>query len=132
MNVTDSVADMLTRMRNAILNRSKYVSIPASRLKIEITKILEKQKMIRGFRLIRDEKQGKIKVALKYTENGYPVLKGLERVSKPSKRVYKKSDDVPLVRAGLGFSLVSSSQGLLTDKEAKENKVGGEILAKFW
>ena len=88
--------------------------------------------MIRGFRLIRDEKQGKIKVALKYTENGYPVLKGLERVSKPSKRVYKKSDDVPLVRAGLGFSLVSSSQGLLTDKEAKENKVGGEILAKFW
>ena len=132
MNVTDSVADMLTRIRNAILIRSKYVSIPASRLKIEITKILEKQKMIRGFRLIRDDKQGKIKVALKYTLNGHPVLKGLERVSKPSKRVYKKSDDVPLVRAGLGFSLVSSSQGLLTDKEAKENKVGGEILAKFW
>ena len=132
MNVTDSVADMLTRMRNAILNRSKYVSIPASRLKIEITRILEKEKMIRGFRLIKDNRQGKIKVALKYTLNGYPVLKGLERVSKPSKRVYRKSSDVPTVRAGLGFSLVSSSQGLLTDKEAKENKVGGEILTKFW
>ncbi len=132
MNVTDPIADLLTRIRNATTAGLKYTTIPASTMKIEITKILEAEGLIRGFRLIKDEKQGKIKIAIKYTELGQPVIRGLVRVSKPGCRVYKGVGKLPKIRGGLGFAILSTSKGILTSKAAKLEQVGGEILAYVW
>jgi small subunit ribosomal protein S8 len=132
MNVTDPIADMLTRIRNATTAGLKYATIPASILKIEVTKILEAEGMIRGFRLIKDEKQGKIKIAIKYTELGQPVIRGIVRVSKSGCRVYKGVDKIPKIRGGLGFAILSTSKGILTSKSAKLERVGGEVLAYVW
>lgn len=134
MYLTDPIADMLTRIRNAIAANLKYATIPASGIKIEITKILEAEGLIRGFRLIKDNGQGKIKIALKYTEAGSPVIRGLVRVSKPGHRVYTKVEQIPKIRGGLGFAILSTSKGVLTSKKArlKEERVGGEVLAYIW
>ena len=132
MNVTDPIADLLTRIRNANMAGLKYATIPASTMKIEITKILEAEGLIRGFRLIKDEKQGKIKIAIKYTDVGQPVIRGIVRVSTPGCRVYKGVDKLPRIRGGLGFAILSTSKGLLTSKSAKLENVGGEVLAYVW
>lgn len=132
MNVTDPIADLLTRIRNATNAGLKYATIPASSMKIEITKILEAEGLIRGFRLIKDDKQGKIKIAIKYTEQGQPVIRGLVRVSKPGCRIYKGVDKLPRIRGGLGFAILSTSKGILTSKSAKLERVGGEVLAYVW
>jgi small subunit ribosomal protein S8 len=132
MSISDPVADLLTRIRNASLAGLKYAVIPASKLKIELVKLLESEGFVDGFRLIRDSGQGKIKLALKYTELGKPVIKGLHRVSKPGCRTYKKRDEYATVRGGLGVALVSTSKGVVTDSTAKKLGVGGEVLAVVW
>jgi len=132
MYLTDPIADMLTRVRNATTAGLKYATVPASRIKIEMTKILEAEGLIRGFRLIKDNGQGKIKIAIKYTESGAPVIRGLVRVSKPGNRVYKKVDQLPRIRGGLGFAIVSTPKGVLTSKAARTERVGGEVLAYIW
>lgn len=132
MHVTDPIADMLTRIRNAGRAGLNYTTIPASKIKIEITKILEAEGFIRGFRLLRDEGQGKIKVALKYSERGEPVIRGIVRVSKPGRRVYAGVSKLPKVKGGIGLSILSTPRGVLTDKIARTEGVGGEILAHVW
>ncbi len=132
MNVTDPIADLLTRIRNATMAGLRYATIPASRTKIEITKILEAEGLIRGFRLIKDERQGKIKIAIKYNELGHPAIRGLVRVSRPGCRVYKNVSKIPRIRGGLGFAILSTSKGILTSKAAKQENVGGEVLAYVW
>jgi small subunit ribosomal protein S8 len=132
MYLTDPIADMLTRIRNATAANLKYTTVPASSIKIAITKILETEGLIRGFRLIKDNGQGKIKIAIKYTEAGSPVIRGLVRVSKPGHRVYKKVDELPKIRGGLGFAIISTPKGVLTSKIARSERVGGEVLAYIW
>ncbi len=132
MNVTDPIADMLTRVRNASRAGLRYAVIPASKMKIDITKILETEGFVRGFRLIRDNGQGKIKIAMKYTEGGESVIRGIQRVSKPGRRVYKGVAELPKVRGGLGMSIVSTPKGVLTDAAARAERVGGELLAVVW
>jgi small subunit ribosomal protein S8 len=132
MNATDPIADMLTRIRNASSAGLKYTTVPASIIKIEITKILETEGLIRGFRLIKDNGQGKIKIAMKYSEAGQPVIRGVTRVSKPGCRVYKGVADLPKIRGGLGFAILTTPKGILTSKTARTERVGGEVLAYIW
>lgn len=132
MNATDPVADMLTRVRNASGAGLRYAVVPASKLKIEVTKILESEGFVRGFRLIRDNGQGKIKIAMKYDEQGEPVIRGLVRVSRPGRRVYSGVDKLPNVRGGLGKAILSTPRGVVTCGQAKGLRVGGEILAYVW
>lgn len=132
MHTTDPIADMLTRVRNAATAGLRYAVVPASKMKIEITKILETEGFIRGYRLIRDEGQGKIKIALKYTDGGAPVIRGVVRISKPGLRVYKGVEKLPKVRGGLGVAILSTSKGIMTDVGARTQRVGGEILAFVW
>lgn len=132
MYTTDPIADMLTRIRNASTAGLKYTTIPASIIKIEITKILEAEGLIRGFRLIKDNGQGKIKIAMKYSEAGQPVIRGLTRVSKPGCRIYKGVTDLPKIRGGLGFAILTTPKGVLTSKTARKENVGGEVLAYVW
>ena len=128
MNI-DPVADYLTRVRNAVLASHRVVEIPASNLKKEITKILFDQGYILSYKFIDDDTQGKIKIALKYDKfTNDPVIKKLQRVSKPGLRKYSGSDDIPRVLNGLGISIVSTSKGVMTGKQAKREHVGGEIL----
>lgn len=132
MNVTDPVSDMLTRVRNAGLAGLRYAVVPASKMKIEMTKILEAEGYIRGYRLIRDEGQGKIKIALKYSQSGEHVIRKMLRVSKPGCRVYKGVEKLPKVRGGLGVAILSTPKGIMTDATARSQRVGGEILAYVW
>lgn len=132
MNVTDPVADMLTRVRNASSAGLRYAVVPASKLKIEVTKILEGEGFIRGFRLIRDNGQGKIKIAIKYDENGDPVIRGLVRVSRPGRRVYAGVEKLPTVRGGLGKAILSTPRGVYTCDMARGERIGGEVLAYVW
>lgn len=131
MTMTDPIADCLTRIRNACQARHKRVDIPASRMKVEIARILLENHFIQNYKVLDDGKQGILRVYLKYREE-QPVLHGIERVSRPGLRIYRKRDELPLVRAGLGISIVSTSQGLMTDRESRENGVGGEIVAQVW
>lgn len=132
MYTTDPVADMLTRVRNSSRAGLRYATVPASKMKIEITKILEAEGFIRGFRLIRDNGQGKIKIAIKYTDSGSAVIKGIERISKPGRRVYRGVEDLGKVKGGLGFAILSTPKGIVTDASARAEKVGGEVLAYVW
>jgi small subunit ribosomal protein S8 len=132
MNTTDPIADMLTRVRNAGRAGLKYTVVPASTMKVELTKILEQEGFVRGFRLIRDSGQGKIKIAIKYTDSGESVIRGIVKISTPGCRVYKKVDELPRVRGGLGMSILSTPKGILTDASARVQRVGGEVLAQVW
>lgn len=133
MIVTDPVSDMITRIRNATRSGLRYAIIPASALKFNLTKVLEAEGMICGFRLIKDKcGQGKIKIALKYTDDGVSVIRGIRRVSKPSCRVYKGNAELSKVREGLGFSVVSTSKGVMTNIAARKLKVGGEVMFQVW
>lgn len=131
MTMTDPIADCLTRIRNACQARHKRVDIPASRMKVEIARILLENHFIQNYKVLDDGKQGILRIYLKYREE-QPVLHGIERVSRPGLRIYRKRDELPRVRAGLGISIVSTSQGLMTDRESRENGVGGEIVAQVW
>ena len=127
--VTDPIADYLTRIRNALMARHKVVEIPASKEKKAITKILKDQGYILGYKFIDDNKQGIIKIALKYSQPGnVPVIKHLERVSKPGLRKYVGVKEMPRVLNGLGIAIVSTSKGIMTDKQARKENVGGEVL----
>jgi small subunit ribosomal protein S8 len=131
MNTTDPISDYLTRVRNAIRARHKRVDIPASNLKRELTKILVQQKFIASFAEITDNKQGVLRLTLRYT-NGVAAITGLSRISKPGLRVYTGSSEIPRVWNGLGLAVISTSKGVLSDKDARTQKVGGEILCHVW
>ena len=132
MTMTDPIADMLTRIRNANMVRHEKLEVPASNLKKEIAEILKREGFVRDVEYVEDNKQGIIRIFLKYGKDNERVITGLKRISKPGLRVYAKNDEVPKVLNGLGIALVSTSQGLLTDKEARAKKVGGEVLAYVW
>ncbi len=125
--VTDPIADMLTRIRNAIRARHKTVSIPHSKLKFQIARVLMEEGYINNFE-VKEEKPPQILIQIKYASNGKPVIYGIKRVSRPGLRVYVESDEVPKVLGGLGIAIVSTSKGLLSDREARKEKVGGEVL----
>ncbi|WLR50975.1 30S ribosomal protein S8 [Bacillus tianshenii] len=132
MVMTDPVADMLTRIRNANLVRHDRLEIPASNIKKEIAEILKREGFVRDVEVIDDNKQGIIRIFLKYGANNERVITGLKRISKPGLRVYAKANEVPRVLNGLGVAIVSTSNGVLTDKEARQKQVGGEVLAYVW
>ncbi len=132
MSMTDPIADMLTRMRNGIIANFDTVDVPSSKLKINIAKILKSEGFIKNYKVIADKKQGLIRIFLKYDENGEPVIGGLKRVSRSSCRVFAKKDKVPMVLNGFGVNVLSTSQGVMTDKQARKLGVGGEILCSVW
>jgi small subunit ribosomal protein S8 len=132
MVMTDPIADMLTRIRNANQMKHKSVNIPASKLKADILGVLKQEGYIVDFERLNDGVQGTLQVTLKYLENEERVIKGLKKISKPGLRVYAKSDDIPKVLNGLGIAIISTSRGLMTDRAARKNKVGGEVIAYVW
>ena len=132
MNITDPIADMLTRIRNASNSKFKTVDVPASNVKRAIADILYKEGYIRGYEEIKDDAQGTIRITLKYDEKGVKVISGLKRISKPGLRVYASKEELPKVLNGLGIALVSTSKGIMTDKEARKENLGGEVLAYVW
>lgn len=132
MTMTDPIADMLTRIRNANMVRHEKLEVPASNVKKEIAEILKREGFVRDVEYVEDNKQGIIRIFLKYGKDNERVITGLKRISKPGLRVYAKTNEVPKVLNGLGIALVSTSQGLLTDKEARAKQTGGEILAYIW
>ena len=132
MQITDAIADMLTRIRNANAAKHQYVDIPSSNMKKEIAQILAEEGFIKSFRIIEDNKQGIIRITLKYTENKAQVIQGMRRVSKPGLRIYTNSKDMPKVMKGLGIAIVSTSRGVMTDKRARTENIGGEVLAFVW
>ena len=132
MNTTDPIADMLTRTRNANTSKHKTVDVPASNMKLGIAEILYREGYIKSFEKIDDNAQGTIRITLKYGEKGTRVIDGLKRISKPGLKVYASKDELPKVLNGLGIAIISTSKGLMTDKEAREAGVGGEVLAYIW
>ncbi|MDO4667904.1 MAG: 30S ribosomal protein S8 [Streptococcus sp.] len=132
MVMTDPIADFLTRIRNANQANHEVLEAPASNIKKGIADILKREGFVKNVEFIEDDKQGIVRVFLKYGQNGEKVITGLKRVSKPGLRVYKKRDDVPKVLNGLGIAILSTSEGLLTDKEARQKNVGGEVIAYVW
>ena len=132
MQVTDSIADMLTRIRNAGNAKHETVDVPGSNMKKSIAQILIQQGYIQGIEEIQDGKQGIIRLTLKYIENKKPVISGLKRISKPGLRVYAAKDELPKVLGGLGIAILSTSKGVMTDKKARQENIGGEVLAFIW
>lgn len=132
MVMTDPIADMLTRIRNANMVRHESLELPASRIKREIAEILKREGFIRDAEYIEDSKQGVLRIFLKYGPNNEKVITGLKRISKPGLRVYAKANEVPRVLRGLGVAVLSTPKGVVTDKEARQHNVGGEVLAYIW
>lgn len=129
--ITDPISDYLTRLRNAINARHKRVQVPASRFKRDITRMLADQRFIAGFEEITDNKQGLLRITLRYTD-GQSAIAGLKRISTPGRRVYVGAHELPRVLNGMGIAIVSTSKGLMTDKQAREQHVGGEVVAHIW
>ena len=132
MQSTDPIADMLTRIRNANSAKHESVDVPASNMKKAIAQILLEEGYIKNYQVIEDDKQGVIKVTLKYGENKSKVISGLKRISKPGLRVYASCEKLPRVLNGLGVAVISTSKGIMTDKQARAQKIGGEVLAFIW
>jgi small subunit ribosomal protein S8 len=132
MNVTDPIADLLTRIRNAQHAGMEVVSVPASKMKIGITHLLKEEGYIRAYKCIRDSKQGMLKIALKYAEDGNGVIQGLDRQSKPGRRLYVQAEGIPYVKNGFGFAILSTSKGLMTDRQARKEHVGGELICSVY
>ena len=133
MVTTDPIADMLTRIRNASSSKHKTVDIPSSNMKLAIAKILLEEGYIKSFEELKEKNyQGVIRITIKYTEKGKTVIDGLKRISKPGLRVYASKDELPKVLNGLGIALISTSKGIMTDKQAREAGLGGEVLAYVW
>jgi small subunit ribosomal protein S8 len=132
MLLSDSIADMLTRIRNANQMRYKEVEIPASKIKKEIARILKEEGFIKDYKIEKEEIQNKIILNLKYSKNKERVITGLKRISKPGLRVYAKKEEIPVVLNGLGIAIISTSKGVMTDKQARKEQLGGEVLAYIW
>ncbi len=132
MVMTDPIADMLTRIRNANQMKHEYVEIPASKAKLEILNVIKNEGYIKDIEVVEGEAQNTLKVALKYTDKKERVIKGITRISKPGLRVYAKSSELPKVLNGLGIAIISTSNGVMTDKEARKLNVGGEVVAYVW
>jgi len=132
MSMTDPIADMLTRIRNACRAHHEKVDIPASKVKNELARILKQEGYVKDYRVIEDNRQGVLRVFLKYGPEDEPVIAEIQRVSRPGRRVYVRADDVPRVVRGLGVALISTSRGLMTDSEARSARVGGEVLCYVW
>ncbi len=132
MSMTDPISDMLTRIRNATMVRHDRTDLPASKMKLEIAKILKQEGFIRTFKLLEEGPQGVIRIYLKYSEDGESAIHGLRRVSKPGRRVYRGVTELPQVRSGLGVAMVSTSRGVVTDAQARRLQVGGEVLCEVW
>ncbi|MCJ7808893.1 MAG: 30S ribosomal protein S8 [Desulfobulbaceae bacterium] len=132
MTMTDPIADMLTRIRNSLRASQELVNIPSSKLKINIAKVLKTEGYIRNFRLISDGQHKFIRIFLKYDKDGVPVIEGIKRISKPSRRTYAGSDKIPDVLNGYGIGIISTSRGLMTDREARKRNIGGEIICSVW
>lgn len=132
MVMTDPIADLLTRIRNANMVRHDKLEVPASKMKKDVADILKREGFIRDVEFIEDNKQGILRIFLKYGANNERVITGIKRISKPGLRVYAKADDVPRVLNGLGIAIVSTSQGVISDKEARAKKIGGEVIAYVW
>ena len=130
--MTDPIADMLTRIRNGVNAKHKSVDVPASNMKKAISEILLDEGYIEKYDLIEDDKQGVIRITLKYGENGEKVISGIKKISKPGLRVYAKANEVPKVLGGLGIAIISTSKGIITDKAARNEGVGGEVLCYVW
>lgn len=132
MSMTDPIADLLTRIRNGNKAKFEKVVLPSSKLKVHIVEILKQEGYIRGYEVVEGEYQGKIEISLKYDLNKQSVISGLKRVSKPGLRIYVNKGDIPKVLNGMGISILSTSSGLLTDRNAKKKGLGGEILCEVW
>ena len=132
MQITDPIADMLTRIRNANSAKHDTVDVPASNMKKAITQILLDEGYIKGYQVIEDGKQGMLHITLKYGANKTPVITGLRRVSKPGLRIYTNVEEMPKVLKGLGIAILSTNKGIMTDKQARKENVGGEVLAFIW
>lgn len=130
--ISDPIADMLTRIRNSNIMRYKEVEVPVSKMKLEIAKVLKDEGFILGYKVIKKEKQDMILISLKYGDKKERVITGLKRISKPGLRVYAKNSDVPRVLNGLGIAIISTSKGIMTDKKARNENIGGEVLAYIW
>lgn len=132
MSMTDPIADMLTRIRNAGKARFDKVDIPASRMKISLARILKEEGYIKNYKVIKDNRQGLLRLYLKYSEHQIPLIQGLRRVSTPGRRVYCGHAELPKVQGGLGVAVISTSQGVVTDRIARKLQVGGEVLCEIW
>jgi len=132
MSTTDPIADMLARIRNAIMARHSQVLVPASKMKLAIVRILKKEGFIQNYDVTKDRPQAMIRIWLKYTEDKKPVLAGLKRVSKPGRRVYVGKKEIPWVLSGMGVAILSTSRGVMTDREARRLGIGGEVLCYIW
>ncbi len=132
MNITDPIADLLTRIRNASQAKHATVDIPASNMKKAIAQILVDEGYVTSYKVTEDNKQGVITITLKYTDNMQPVITGLRRISKPGLRIYTRCEDMPKVLKGIGTAIVSTPKGVMTDKQARKENVGGEVLAFVW
>ena len=132
MSMTDPVADMLTRIRNGIQSRHDRVELPSSKLKVEIARILKSEGFISNYKLVEDKVQPSLRIYLKYSEDGEPVIHGIERISRPGRRVYRNKQEIPRVLGGLGLAIVSTSKGVLSGSEAVKSGVGGEVLCQVW
>ncbi|MBI4844654.1 MAG: 30S ribosomal protein S8 [Nitrospirae bacterium] len=130
--MTDPIADMLTRIRNGNLARLEKVDLPSSKLKLEITKILKEKGFIRGYKVLKDNKQGIIRISLKYFKGDERAITGLKRVSKPGRRVYADSLSIPKVMGGAGLAIISTSKGVFSDDMCRKENVGGEVLCQIW
>jgi small subunit ribosomal protein S8 len=132
MSMTDPIADLLARIRNAQIAKHDRLDVPVSRLKVEVAKLLREEGFIKNFREIEGQPVGTLRIFLRYSAEGVPAISHLQKVSKPGRRVYRKADEIQPVRNGLGIGIVSTSQGLLTDAQARERRVGGEVLCQVW
>jgi small subunit ribosomal protein S8 len=132
MSMTDPIADMLTRIRNGIQSRHDRVELPTSKLKVEIARILKSEGFISNYKLIEDKIQPLLRIFLKYSQDGEPVIHGIERISRPGRRVYRNKQEIPRVLGGLGLAIVSTSKGVLSGTEAVKNGVGGEVICQVW
>ena len=133
MSMTDPVADMLTRIRNGIQSHHDRVEMPSSKLKVEVAKILKSEGFISNYKLVEEDKtQATLRIYLKYSDDGEPVIHGIERISRPGRRVYRNKQEIPRVLGGLGLAIVSTSKGVLSGHDAVKNGVGGEVLCQVW
>jgi small subunit ribosomal protein S8 len=130
--MTDPIADMLTRIRNASKTKLEKVDIPSSKLKVEIAKILKDEGYVKNVKLVKDRKQGMIRVYLKYSDEEFATIQGIKRISRPGRRTYVASDSIPRVMGGLGVAILSTPKGIQTGKQAKKDNVGGEVICHVW
>jgi small subunit ribosomal protein S8 len=132
VSVSDPIADFLTCIRNALHAKKRHVDIPSSNMKRAIAEVLHKERFIRGFKVIEDSKQNVIRVYLKYAANEKPVISGIKRVSTPGRRIYVGKDELPRVLGGLGTAVISTTQGIVTDRDARKHGLGGEVICHIW